>query len=293
MKLRLSLFAGVLALCGMTGTGLSQATNMSITTGSISGASDWLTASQYPAGSSVVTADYFTVNDSNPAPTITMNGVAVHGTSSTITNGGQTVPSFYNSGAGSLTYTFATGSGENMSGSHDGPAANSNVLSGNQTYWTNLGPGNGVTDHYTYILANEIYSAHGVGPDIGGQSASTMSLTIGGLTSGDNYVVRFFTAVTAKGAGYTETIGADSVTSAAANVGISTSPSVGSYFTASFTAVGSTETFDFTGLGGPAELNALEVLQAVPEPSTVALMSVAVGLVGLMAVRRRKLALAA
>jgi hypothetical protein len=63
----------------------------------------------------------------------------------------------------------------------------------------------------------------------------------------------------------------------------------GTIFTATFTA-DNTGTQEFTYVGSSPNvlipINGFELLEAVPEPSTVALFSVAVGLIGLVAVRR-------
>jgi hypothetical protein len=142
-----------------------------------------------------------------------------------------------------------------------------------ETAYTSLSAG------YQSILYGTIFGTNTPAPTV----------TINNLVAGDDYTVRFWVY---DGVDYAQnlTITSNGVSSNPASEG-SNAGDLGSYLTATFVADSSTQSFSFTNSDNyNPGINALEVLQSVPEPSTVALMAAGAGLIGLAAVRRLRLA---
>jgi hypothetical protein len=262
MKTKLPVFAGVLALCGMLTAG--HAATVSWTASVISGDNDVIV----PSGSqSLVNAVSFVANNRNVSdPDVTVHGVLFTGESVAIDGSNVSSslsPSFTNAG---LTYAFT---GVNATNSFMPDVSNSAF--------------NALSSSYQTLLSSGVY-----GMD---NSSSSLSLTISGLNVGTAYTIVFFTNQGANGSQpATFTSGGESIN---ANIGsgdgAATSGILGNNFTATFTADATSQEFDFSAVFHPA-IDGIEVLSAVPEPSTVALLSMACGLIGVVAVRRFRLA---
>ena len=120
---------------------------------------------------------------------------------------------------------------------------------------------------------------------------ASITVTLGGLTSGQNYLVQWWTNnasnATILGAGFTNTtaLATNSVTLDANTT--NTVGGLGQFATGTFTASGTTQTFllSETSSGFNPLINALQV-RAVPEPS-LTLLGVAAAAGGLLAWRRR------
>jgi hypothetical protein len=242
------LFGAALALCGMTS--LSQAATVSWTTGSLTGTGS--TDVIAPSGSlALVSALYFT-SDSGSTP-LTIGGVSF--TNAVAPAGGGTSPSF-----------TETGYGVNLGG----------VYMWNSSLSPNINSSAAYTDasYATFIESGALVSN-------GADTPSTLTLT--GLTIGTAYEARFWSQTYTGNDIMTWTSGA-SITGNAMNTA---NGNLGSWFTASFTADATTQAFTFIGSNQSFDpVNGLELLQAVPEPSTVALLFAASSLIGLGAVRR-------
>jgi hypothetical protein len=117
-----------------------------------------------------------------------------------------------------------------------------------------------------------------------GGSTVTMTITLNGLTNGQDYLLQFWVS-DPRGFGRTQTVnGFNSVNMA---FDTPTGPgNVGQYVIGTFTATGVSESFTVTsGAGGVAQINDMQ-LRAVPEPSTCGLVGVGVLAAGF--VRRRR-----
>jgi PEP-CTERM motif len=261
MKTKLPVLAGILALCGMLTSG--HAATVGWTASVISGDNDVIV----PTGSQSVNAVSFVANNRNVSdPDVTVHGVLFTGESVAIdgSNASSSLsPSFTNAG---LTYAFT---GVNATNSFAPDISNSAF--------------NALSSSYQTLLSSAVY----------GKAAgdSSLSLTISGLSAGTAYTIVFFTNQGGNGTqAATFTSGGSPIT---ANIGsgdgAATAGILGNNFTATFTADATFQEFDFSAINHPA-IDGIEVIAAVPEPSTVALLSAACGLVGLVAVRRFRLA---
>jgi hypothetical protein len=256
MKIRTSLFVGITALCGVLPS--AGAATVSWTDGAIAGDSTIIA----PTGSlSVVSAVKFAA--SNAGGVLPSSFVLNTVTFNTAFIGNPTY--FANDTAsasfGGLSYDFTR-----VWGSNDIP-------SGNTAY-------NALTANMKDLLFGGI---------VGQNDTTKSTLTIGGLTAGMAYTVEIFSQENEKGnQDVIWTSGGQSVEAAqGAGGGLNT---LGSYFVATFTADSSTQEFDFSATNSLPSINGIEVLESVPEPSTIALLSAAVGLMGLAGARRFRFA---
>jgi hypothetical protein len=148
---------------------------------------------------------------------------------------------------------------------------------------------------YQAIISQSTYS----------DSAAPLVVTLSNLTVGANYTANFWFQYSDGAYGNNDTVAVGATTSGAAywnyNYSVLNDSSAGGngagqFITATFTATSSSEVFDLTGAdaGSPITpiISALEVVESVPEPSTVALMTGAIGLFTLLSVRRLRLAAA-
>jgi len=120
-----------------------------------------------------------------------------------------------------------------------------------------------------------------------GSTAAPLTLTLSNLNVGDTYQAEIWVAST-------NITGDEYITfGGVATPFHVTSITSGEYVTATFMATSDTQTLSIDATA-PAQsiLNAFDLIDttAVPEPSTVALLSVACGLMGFVAVRRFRLA---
>jgi hypothetical protein len=248
------LLAGILAL--FLGAGTSHAAPITWgTSGTMSGDSDVVV----PTVGTLIFADGFTPSAASyVSQAYTINGVAF---------------TAYNGNSNGTTYggdvTFAG-------------------LQGNYgiAYYNNLANANwgSSTDGYKNIFSGTSYSPSG----------SAASVTISGLTAGYTYQIELwanntYTYDTADGG--TQTFYTDgNIGTESPLVSQGSSTSLGEWITGTFVADGSTEVIDFAGTSGFGSLAGMTLYEtAVPEPSTVALLSMAAGLAGLVAVRRFRL----
>jgi hypothetical protein len=255
MKSKLHLIAGVLALFGMLNSAHAQ-TNVSWASHMVTGDSDVLTSGDgYQLLSAV---DFLPAGDNVYDPGL-VNGVqftlGYANTTSVWTNNGVTLTLIGSGGVAGAGYdTYFHGNG-------------------NPTYLA-------LPTDYQYFLVGSAF----------GQAAGGITFQLTGLTAGTNYEVRFWNNNNYASSPAPADWSLNSIDGVTIDQSATTTGTVGSYITVTFTADGETETFNGTGYG-PA-LNAVEILEAVaaPEPSSVALMAAGVGLVGLIAVRRFRLA---
>jgi hypothetical protein len=260
MKNKVRLFVGMLAIC--VAVNAAQAATVTwAANGTISGDTDVLA----PTGpnQTVVAALGFSYGSGGATPVV--NGV---------------------------TFTNVSNFGYTSNGYNDGTGATGGVPAGATVSSFNL---NTATDVYNpnppaFAALSAAYKSI-LNASIIGLGNGSSTLVLNNLISGDTYTVRFWTYDGYDGA-HSLTITSNGVSSAAASEG-SNGGDLGSYLTASFVADSGSQTFSFSNSDSynPA-INAMEVLDTsvVPEPSTVALLSAACGLVGLVAVRRFRLA---
>lgn len=157
-----------------------------------------------------------------------------------------------------------------------GVLVSSNTLGGSSAPFTSLSSG------YQTLLGS------------GGSASNPASITVafGGLTSGQQYLVQWWTNNSANGKidvelglnNTTATSGLNTATLDANTTNVAGGP--GQYVTGTFTAAGTSQTMVLSASGSDAPLiNAFQV-RAVPEPSSLALVAAACGALTLR--RRRK-----
>jgi hypothetical protein len=277
MKTKLLLPLGILACSLISGLSTAQSqTIMSWNSGNISGDTDVVAPT---SGQTLVEAYYlngngisWTPNPSNPTPTL--NGVTFtlstrSGTTYTTDNGGITITS--------------QGGGNNWYQAYAMPP---------YTSFTSL------SANYQQILAGGLYANNN--PQTGSTPPAAGEFTLNNLVVGHSYTLEVFFNQMSQSGPQDETITALSdgsswsATLGGLEANSGTTGYLGSWITAEFTEATSTSETFYYSADYDSLLNAVELIDttAVPEPSTVALFSVAVGLVGWVAVRRRRLAVA-
>jgi hypothetical protein len=154
-------------------------------------------------------------------------------------------------------------------------------LFGSNSLGSSSAPYSALSTDYKAILGSGAYA------DI----PASITVTLGGLTSGQDYLVQWWTNNASNaailGAGFTNTtaLATNSVTLDANTTNIA--GGVGQFAIGTFTASGTTQTFLLSETGGDFNplINALQV-RAVPEPS-LTLLGCAVAAAGGLALRRR------
>jgi hypothetical protein len=154
-----------------------------------------------------------------------------------------------------------------------------NAANTNSTAFTSSNaPFSSLSSAYQGALIGAIYN---------GTNGTTMTITLNGLTNGQNYLLQLWVS-DPRGYNRSQTvIGANSV-----DMAFNTPHAdggVGQYVIGTFTATGLSESFtvtgDTSGIGAPPQINAMQ-LRVVPEPSTCGLVGVGVLAAGF--VRRRR-----
>lgn len=129
----------------------------------------------------------------------------------------------------------------------------------------------------------------------GGSFETTLTLTITGLTVGEQYVFQFFTSNSSlatsplSGTRLSTTAFAGNSISLTDNV-TNTAGGLGQFAIGTFTATDPTQVIEFNGVGSGSQVPTIDAFQlrVVPEPSSVVMMLVGVGGLGaLMRFRRR------
>lgn len=154
-------------------------------------------------------------------------------------------------------------------------------LFASNAFGSSSAPYSGLSTDYKAILGSGAYA----------DLPASITVTLGGLTSGQDYLVQWWTNNASNaailGAGFTNTtaLATNSVTLDANTTNIA--GGVGQFALGTFTASGTTQTFLLSETGGDFNplINALQV-RAVPEPS-LTLLGVAAASGGLLAWRRR------
>jgi PEP-CTERM motif len=258
MKLNVSLFGALMVVGAALGVTSAQA-QLTWSASQLSGAGDALTSG---SGATLLAAgDFTSTNAGDSFPGLTVNTVTF-----TELAWGATKPTYSTSVNGLSVSVTDNGTKTNLAAYYQGSS----------TYW------GGFSTSYQELLSGFLAG--------GGTGDDGTTFTIGGLTSGQSYILRFWESDPYANSFNTGDIvsWSNSINDSTLSVNEATSAG-GSYVTVDFTAEGSSLTLTSTGYAGA--LNAFEVLET-PEPSTMALCVVAAGLVGWVAVRRRTLALA-
>jgi hypothetical protein len=269
MKNKIPLFVGALVLA-LTMSVVRAVPIVTFTSGQVTGDGDIITPG--PTTGTLVAANRLAYDGwlGNVAFT---NGVTF------VVNqiGASTVPSNVN---GQQTYTTVDGSATAVfRGSQDNLNGSSPIP---QSYYTNLSAG------YQALIFGGVY-----GNNEATDTANNSTLTLNNLVVSDSYTVRFWLSdSTANGAVTSETVSLSSDPTQFILASEGGGGTLGDWVQASFVADSTSEGFTFSS-SYDSMINGYELLDttsAVPEPSTVALLSAACGLVGLVAVRRFRLA---
>jgi hypothetical protein len=260
MKSKLSLFAGMIALCGTFNPASAATINWS--NSALTGAdADVLNTG---GGYQLIGALSLVANDNNGTPAPTVNGVVFQ--KANITVGGDPIAPE----TSTPSYSVTTATSANLSVAFTNVSASNDMLVSSNPI---AGSSSSASAGYKTLIGSAFYN-YVSGP---------VGITISGLTVGETYKVVFFDQNPYGNQTFIWT--ADSQSSATGSV--AGQITAGDQFVATFTATDTSETFSCqSGVNYYGALNAVEILEAVPEPSSVALLSVATGLIGLMAVRR-------
>jgi len=254
MKTKLPVFAGVLALCGMLTAGhAASVTWNSGIIGSSGNDGDVITA----VGGTVIDAYYF----GSPSGTLSLNGVSF------------TNVNWQDWFQGNVAMPFPNSNGSLLVSEYNNYHVGQTAIPA----WGSL------SANYQALLGGAAMGS----ASYNGSTAAPLTLTLSNLNVGDTYQAEIWVAST-------NITGDEYITfGGVATPFHVTSITSGEYVTATFMATSDTQTLSIDATA-PAQsiLNAFDLIDttAVPEPSTVALLSVACGLMGFVAVRRFRLA---